>query len=158
MPSYFHWSPLLLGTGSVIQPGAWGRNLNIYATGKSNAWMLAREMAFEAVRALQFPDLPSRLSAAFTFETVEDANRCQGEFAAASTLYEVELVSADSPSHRAGFNLIGFPKEGEPFLPVVTRLAERYWRGEAIEIPEVLTLSPLRVVSIVQSPPRAYQP
>jgi len=123
-----------------------------------NAWLLARELAFETVRAAKYQHLPSRLSCAFAFETLEDANQYKNAFSRWNSTYEVELVDASAPSHRAGFNLIQFPAANVEFLPVVVEWAELYWRGEDIQTPELLTKSALRVKTLVSTGPASYQP
>lgn len=159
--SYYHLAPLLLAPGGIIQPGNWGRIINCYRCepqASQNASLMAREMAFEAVRAAKYSSLPSRLSCAFVFETLEHANQYKQNFSRWNSTYEVELLTPEAPSHRAGFNLIQFPPATVEFLPVVTQWAEAYWRGEEIQIPELLTKSPLRVRALVSTGPGCYQP
>jgi hypothetical protein len=159
MTSYFHSAPLLLEPGSIIQPGNWGRILNCYRQPHANnGWILARELAFESIRAAEFPNSPSRLSCAFVFETLEHANQYKNQFSPWNPLYEVELVNPDAVSHRAAFNLIKFVGDQTEFLPVVVAWARSYWRGEQIEVPELLTTSALRVKHMVSSGPGSYQP
>lgn len=90
MTNYFHSAPLLLEPGSIIKPGNWGRILNCYRQGNNlaNAWMLARELAFEAVRTAEFAALPSRLAAAFVFETLNDVNQYRRQFSRWNSIYE----------------------------------------------------------------------
>jgi hypothetical protein len=123
-----------------------------------NAWLLARELVYETIRAAQFPNLPSRLSCAFAFESIDHANQCMNEFSPWNSLYEIELLEPNAPSHRGGFNLIRFPAPNVEFLPVVAQSAEAYWRGESIEIAELITKSPLKIKTLVSSGPRNYQP
>lgn len=120
--------------------------------------MLARELAFESVRASEFPELPSRLSCAFAFETLDHANQYKGKLSPWNPLYEVELIDATAPQHRAAFNLVQFPGDQTEFLPVVAAWAHKYWRGEEIQVPELLTMSPLRVKQLVSTGPACYQP
>lgn len=125
MTTYFHSAPLLLEPGAIIHPGNWGRILNCYTQQQGNPWILAREFAFESIRVSEHPELPSRLSCAFAFETLEHANQYKSNFSAWSPLYEVELVTPDAPLHRAGFNLVTFPPLNVEFVPVAVGLADR---------------------------------
>lgn len=160
--AYYHSAPLSLAPGSIIQPGNWGRILNCYRCvlhqTEQNAWMLAREMIFETVRASKYPNLPSRLSCGFVFESLDDANKYLGEFTPWNSLYEVELTDPSALVHHAGFNLVKFPQANIEFLPAVVNCAERYWQGRDIEIPEILTKSSLRIKALVSSGPGGYQP
>ena len=150
-----------LGPGSLIEPGNWGRILNSYRAepaAAQNAWMLARELAFETVRAGSHKGLPSRLSCAFVFETMESATQHRNVFAQWSAIYEVELVTPEAPSHRAAYNFVTMPINAVEFLPLVMQRAIPYWLGQGIEVPELLTKSSLRVVQRVMGHPGAYQP
>lgn len=159
MTTYYHSAPLVLQEGSIIEAGNWGRILNCYRTdGNGNAWLLARELAFEAIRSSEFSDSPSRLSSCFVFEKFKDANQYQREFSRWNTIYEVELLNSDAPTHRGGFNLVQFPDGNTEFLPVVVDWARKYWRGEEVQVPEIVTNSPLRIKSIVLGAPSCFQP
>jgi hypothetical protein len=158
MNTYYHSAPLLLEVGAIIHPGNWGRILNCYTQQQGNPWLLAREFIFESIRVAEFPHLPSRLSCAFVFENLDQANQYKANFSRWNPLYEVELVSPDATAHRAGFNLVNFPSANVEFIPVVVNLARNYWRGECIEACELLTMSALRVKTMVSSGPGSYQP
>jgi hypothetical protein len=156
--TYFHSAPLLLEAGAIIHPGNWGRILNCYTQQQGNPWLLAREFMFESIRATEFPNLPSRLSCAFVFDNLDHANQYKANFSPWNPLYEVEIVSPDAPNHRAGFNLVNFPPANVEFVPVVIDFARKYWRGEEVEVGELLTKSAVRVVTMVSSGPGSYQP
>lgn len=149
MPTYYHSAPLLLEVDAIIRPGNWGRILNCYTQNTGNPWMLAREFVFESVRLAEFSNLPSRLSCAFVFDNLEHANIHKHNFSPWNLLYEVELVSPETPKHRAGFNLFNFPETELKFVPFSIDMARKYWRGEEIEVAEVLTVSSLRVKTII---------
>lgn len=159
MTTYYHSAPLHLAPESIIQPGNWGRILNSYRQSHlNNAWLLAREMAFEAIRSSEFSGLPSRLSCAFVFESLEHATQYRNQFSPWNLIYEVEIVSPDAPSHRAAFNLVQFPGDQTEFLPVTVSLARKYWGGSDVEVAEILTMSPLRITNLTSSGPGSYQP
>jgi hypothetical protein len=160
MPTYYHSAPLLLAPGAVIQPGNWGRIINCYKANQApvQAWIMARELAFEVVRTESYPHLPSRLSCCFAFDSLDHANQYASEFSPWNSLYEVELVNPSAPIHRGAFNLINHPPATVEYLPVAIASARAYWAGERIEVPEILTESPLRILSLVSSGPGAFQP
>ena len=70
----------------------------------------------------------------------------------------VELVTPEAPSHRAAYNFVTMPINGVEFLPLVMQRAIPYWLGQGIEVPELLTMSSLRVLQRVMGHPGAYQP
>ncbi len=159
MTNYYHSAPLKLRPGSIIEPGNWGRILNCYRTdGNGNAWLLARELAFESIRSSEFNELPSRLSSCFVFEVLEHANQYQKEFSRWNSIYEVELMDENALTHRGAFNLLKFPDGNTEFLPVVVNWARKYWAGKEIEIPEIVTKSNLIIKQLVSGPPGCYQP
>lgn len=158
MIKYYHLSPLLLEVGSIIKPGNWGRIISSYTMQRGEPWFIAREFIFETIRSTEFPELPSRLSSSFVFENLDDANKHKKEFTQWNSLYEVEIVSPKLRRHRAGFNHISFPNNDVEFVPVTVNSAKYYWKGEDIKTPEIITHSPLRILSLVSSGPGCYQP
>lgn len=58
--TFFHIAPMLLGAGSVILPGNWGRVLKLYTNAND---VFYREHILETIRANEYPDKPSRLNA-----------------------------------------------------------------------------------------------
>lgn len=157
MTVYYHAAPLPLSPGSIVQPGNWGRMLSTYKTNQSNGWLLAREFVFETIRVSEAPNRPSRLSSAFVFYDLDNATR-HLEVAPTNLLYEVELVQPDALQHRCAYNLLDFPLASDEFIPVSVSRARQYWRGEGIITAEILTASPLRICSLVNGGPAAYQP
>ena len=105
MTTYFHSAPLLLEPGAIIHPGNWGRILNCYTQQQGNPWILAREFAFESIRVSEHPELPSRLSCAFAFETLEHANQYKSNFSAWSPLYEIAQASTSLRFRRSMLSL-----------------------------------------------------
>lgn len=158
MKTLFHVAPLLLEAGSIIKPGNWGRILNSYKLQQGNPWILAREFIFESVRTANYPSLPSRLSSSFAFEKLEDANQYKSHFASWSSVYEVEFVDPDAIAHRGSYDLASLPSEQVEFVPVVASNAEKYWTGKEIQTAEIISKSSLRIISLVSSGPRTYQP
>lgn len=89
--SYFHLSGGLLGAGSTIEPGNYGRVVMAAGNQHSDYY---REMALEDARVHRFSDFPSRMSAAFGFAAVEEAREFRGRIPGFRNhvLYRVALV------------------------------------------------------------------
>ena len=146
---YYYACSYPLAPGSVVEPGNWGRILMKYTANDPGQQLLVRELIFENTRLSAFPNKPSRLEAAFVFKT-RDA--VPPDFLGSrrfDLLYEVELVDPSALSHKAGMNLVDWPS-GESVEMLFER-ARRYWAGEEIAIPELVTLSPLRIVALAVS-------
>lgn len=145
--SYFHFAPILLAPGSVIEPGNFGRLIRLHGEAHN---LYRREMAYEAVRCQHFDFRPSRLDCLFCFPTLEEAQLCRANIKgyADSILYEVE--SAETEPHIADMNnaLQNF------MLPTFDlNLIAYYWRGWqrspdplAVVLREVLLRSPVTVL------------
>lgn len=149
--TYFHAAPLGLAPGSIIEPGNWGRIIRARPMNNGSLpTFYIQELVFESVRLREFSRLPSRLDAAFVFESMNDATALLKTAGRMDVLHEVEFVDPDSPRHRAGSNLIGLPTGDEAAIPALERHARQYWRGERIVAPEILTLSALRIVQRIR--------
>ncbi|QGZ56699.1 hypothetical protein [Paraburkholderia acidiphila] len=151
MPSYFHLCSVQLSPGSVIEPGNWGRIIELYPQDNnvSNAWRTAVEQVFEATRLQLTPDAPSRLTSAFAFLSQADAERQRPQMGWLNMLYEVELVDPDAVQHIGVFDLLtaAYVIDGTRFLPKARGLATQYWSGSAADgTKELVTASPLRIV------------
>ena len=97
MPKFFHVAPILLGPGSVILSGNWGRILRAYTQTND---VLFREYVLEEVRKSSYPDKPSRFSAIFLVETMEEALWFKNNLANTSLVYEVEAETEGIVVHR----------------------------------------------------------
>lgn len=153
----YHFAPLRLRPGSIIEPGNWGRLLHFHpvvqtSTGKTGIEMLlARELAFEMVRAQRFVEKPSRMSCCFVLPTIEDAQKYRPH-AAANVLCRVEACEFDAKSHRASLTHCAMP-EGGVALPGMIAAAEAYWQGapgQAEAATEVLLSCAVRVVECLR--------
>jgi hypothetical protein len=147
MTRYFHFAPILLGPGAVIEPGNFGRVVRL--VGQTHP-LYRRETAYEDFRLKQFVTRPSRLDCLFCFPTQQEAELCRAHLQgyASSVLYEVESDEADP--HVADMNnalqhygLAAFDE----------KLIAYYWQGwqrspdpKAVILREVLLRSSVRVV------------
>ena len=146
MASYFHFSPILLAPGSVIEPGNFGRIIRL--RGEADP-LYRREMAYETLRDRLFSTHPSRLDCLFCFPTQQEAELCRAHIKgyAESVLYEVE--NAEVAPHIADMNgavqHFALPKFDD-------KVITDYWRGwqpspdhQAVILREVLLRSPVTV-------------
>jgi hypothetical protein len=145
---FFHVAPIPLTKDSVIEIGNWGRMIRAVRFGNGALPnYLVRELVYEQVRLVAAAAKPSRLAGIFIFETPELASAMALRKGRRDIAYAVQLVSPQAPIHRAGFNLVhDSPPAEEPTLPWWENRARAYWAGEEINVPELLTLSALRIV------------
>ncbi|MBB3315089.1 hypothetical protein FHT77_000931 [Rhizobium sp. BK181] len=149
MPLY-HYAPVRLSAGSIIEPGNWGRVLKRYnMNGFGNPWLIARELIFETARLQLFPDKPSRLSSCFALLTLEEATAYQAanDPNYISVLHEVELVEEEASQHTGALVHLNWPANGMAFVDQTRLNAAKYWEAEGDGERELLTASALRVVA-----------
>jgi len=87
MNTFFHISPTILGVGSVILPGNFGRIVKLYNPSSVNFDILTRETIFEQVRQQEFQDKPSRLDCLFLLESLEQAIEYKNKHAVWNVIY-----------------------------------------------------------------------
>lgn len=140
---YFAYT-LMLGRGSIIRPGNWGRIVRRVGP-NHHEWQ--RETILEEVRRTEFPVLPSRLDCAFVIDERIEAQYYVANFAPLCLLYEVRLIDGGAPTHEADWKGTG------PY-DQTSEWARRYWRGDVMPHPETtlklrerLTLSRLQIES-----------
>lgn len=143
LTEFYHCAPLPLGPGSVICPGNWGR---IKRRFESNPLAIAREAIIEDVRRREFGAKPSRLDSAFACPTLAAAEQYRAKHAPTGLIYRIELLNINAPSHVGDYELY---LQGFVGIDGMEEVARRYWRGEDSGTPELLTLSPLRVIECV---------
>jgi hypothetical protein len=156
----FHSSPTLLGAGSIIMPGNYGRIIR--TVGKAHP-LWEREKVLEEVRKQRYSKKPSRLASTFCCTSLDTARFylrapvLKGEQGMLPVLYEVEKVEPDAPEHRADFNVV---------RPLARRketmgeIATMYWEASlwttiadapGIRCEELVTSSPLRIIRRVEA-------
>ncbi|WP_426615355.1 DUF2441 domain-containing protein [Bradyrhizobium sp. McL0616] len=153
---YYYLASLSLEPGSIIRPGNWGRIIERYETPSAvrqtfgNLNTVARELLFEMVRLETFPDRPSRLRAAFCCPALADMQfyRAKIDPHGFQIIYEVELLEPDQPTHIAPLAMVDFA-EGSLFLSETSARAQRYWTGHPDGPQEIVTLSPLKIRSVM---------
>lgn len=102
MTTFFHVAPNLLGVGSTILPGNWGRILKLYTTNQANE-PLYRETIVEQIRQSEFPHKPSRLDAIFALETLEEAKLYRDLNCKWNIIYEISIETTDQAIHKGSY-------------------------------------------------------
>jgi len=148
---FFHLSPILLESGSIIKPGNFGRVIETYRP--NNLGPLAvRELIFEIARLKTFPEKPSRFNSIFLFPTLQHAQTQLFRFDISCLIYEVELTETDANLFHGNMGLIhaGFPNEHMAAIPYLYNLAAQYWVGLTTVQPEseFLSSSPVRILNL----------
>lgn len=147
--TYFYCFSLTLGVGSIVLPGNWGRMFLHYTPQKSpNPWTITREYIYELVRLQSFPDKPSRLKASFLCFTEQDMHEFRAQNDRPQDVgYEVELLNPDAPSHIGDWNIPTMTPNDN--LVVFHSKAQMYWEGVSPIKPELVTMSPFRIVRVI---------
>jgi hypothetical protein len=146
MASYFHFAPILLAPGSIIEPGNFNRIIRRHGPAHN---LYRREMAYEDVRQQLFSSRPSRLDCLFCFPTMVEAELCRAHINGYvdSILYDVE--SNEASPHLADMNN-GLQNFTQPAFD--NNVIAYYWRGwqrspdpQAVILREVLLRSAVTV-------------
>lgn len=119
----YHVSPTLLGVGSTIQKGNWGRIIKKYTDKNANS-ILFREYILEMVRAEHHPHKPSRLDCIFLLPDIQSAWRYKQLMADWNVIYEVE-IDPTLTTHSGDYQKV-IPMN-EPLLHQTPNFAHNYW-------------------------------
>jgi hypothetical protein len=173
---YFWVCSYPLRENSIIEPRNWGRIITCYNL-KNNTTVALREYIFEKIRMndsaaeqrsifgnyflfaaerrgtnpekrLEFyQHRPSRFKSNFVCETLLDIKNFQTiNQRIADIIYKVEIIE-DYPIFKADW-LLGNVLDTDNLF-IVENKAHFYWRAEDIRLAEILTLSPLRIITNV---------
>lgn len=156
MANFYYCAGALLGPGSIVLPGNWGRMLRV---GGQRHDRYPREHLLEEVRLEEFPHLPSRLESIFLFDNEPNARRWREATGNRylDVLYEVELIQPTARTGRLAIARLDGFNNGWP--PEIARpWARRYWQPPQMgEVVEVLVESPVRIVRTLPGPPPLAQ-
>jgi hypothetical protein len=156
--SYFHFAPTLLGPGSIVMPGNFGRLIQLHGS-QHPLWQ--REQALENIRALHYASKPSRLASCFAYPTEAIARQSNQVLATTEpsklgdVLYEVEPTDSSASQHRSDFNVVQ-PLPGRP--ESMDQIAHLYWTAglwitiqgyPGLKCEEIVTASPLRILKML---------
>jgi hypothetical protein len=146
----YHCNSTTLAAGSIIEPGNWGRILNLYqrlsyqepANGNVH-----NEVMLDLARMLYAPQKPSRLSSNFLCPTLDGLAAYRNGFASFSLIYEVELTQPESPFH-LGDHALAIQAPLGPQLALLQSRNRAYWIEDHSASPnqEIAVSSPLRVL------------
>ncbi|MFQ5658472.1 MAG: hypothetical protein ACE5G5_13095 [Candidatus Methylomirabilales bacterium] len=121
----YYCSQSLYQAEDRIVAGNWGRV--VLGIGPTHGRFFC-EYLFEKVRALEFPNRPSRMEAAFAFESADFAtNWRRGN--APEYVYAVHLADPNSLVHRGDMSWTDLIYRYRTFQGM-EECARRYWRGE----------------------------
>ena len=155
MPVFFHATPVLLSTNSIIEPGNWGRFIRAYVPEGQNLVRMYREMALEGFRRALCPDKPSRLSCLFACRTHDELIAfCRTQKRIYDVHYAVEPIDPATPIHLADYRLISAPahKAGISSYDAIEANAQAYWAIAPTDAVEVLIGGPVRIVGRYDKP------
>jgi hypothetical protein len=142
MPTYFHVTPTLLGPGSILLPGNWGRILQTYIQAND---ILFREDALERIRVASYPAKPSRLNCIFLLESLEEAIWYKNNVVRMNyPIYEVTGAEG-VPRHRGNYTKVA--PVGQPLLANMPAYADAYWSTAPTERIEVVFAGEVTVVA-----------
>lgn len=145
----YHYAPIPLRAGSVIEPGNWGRIVRRDMERNQN-WPVqhAREAMLELYRQAAFPQAPSRLECIFAYRSLDEAKAGRDANSALSHVYSVK-VDASSPYHVADMAIYGMLDLTKSY-DFLQRLIRAYWSPPSIcSTTEVLIGAPVTIVERV---------
>lgn len=150
--TYFHCSGTSLGVGSIIEPGNWGRMLNLYEAdvGSGLPTNVFREALLEQARQIYAPDKVSRLEAIYVVPTLPEAVAFRDRFQRTNIIYEVAPIDPESTPTAGDYQLATAPYPVRYFSSMF-ELARRYWVDAPQDI-ELLFACPMRVVHVANMP------
>jgi hypothetical protein len=125
---YYHCAVALLQSGERIHPGNWGRV--VLGIGPDHP-LFYREYLWERIRREEFQDRPSRMRAAFAFDTHAAAQtyKAQEQGKARDHVYAVQLASPQDRWIRADMSWISVVRQYRTFEGA-EGCARSYWRGD----------------------------
>ena len=135
-----------LENGSVVKKGNWGRICRKQPLKSANLQMLLKELVFENVRVLNFPDRPSRLECLFLFPNLESYNNFSTTIKRPFDIgYVVEIIEPEQKQFETGWNLVSVDYTN---IQNIEQRACIYWNPTDVgdEFKEVLTESDVKII------------
>ncbi|WP_093386820.1 hypothetical protein [Variovorax sp. OV329] len=143
-------------SGFVLAAGHWGDGFTRYTIARCQTdfwapWRVASEAIIERVRAIEFPQRPSRLRCSFSWPDEASARVALAQ----SPGWCIEILEPIDPLANqfvADFALLSSGSRFQlhaPFLLDNERIARQYWTGGQAVAPELLIESDLRVVGVL---------
>ncbi len=139
-PKLFHLAPMLLEIGTILLPGNWGRCIKHPMRNQDQSYV--REIAMEERRKLHFVKKPSRLYCIFALPSLNSVRAYQKiGLNVLSAVYEIEPLVHNGPMHLGNWRLGNF-YQGQHHL------ADHYWRGLRVDLPNSNDISDEVLVSL----------
>ena len=149
--TYFHYAPVTLAPGSIIQPGNWGRILALYET--NNTTQVQLNVIREALIELARPATkPSRLECVFAVPTLGEAIKFRNQHQRLSVIHEVIPVDDATTTHVGDYEIAITPFVGR-YMQLMIDFARSYWTVTQPQNPEILFSCPIQVVAVPSVPP-----
>lgn len=146
----YHVAFLPLMPGAVIEPGNFGRCIQLHQIG---SFMAHREAIYELVRAAEFPGKPSRLEGVFLLPTPEEAIQYRNEFAGLNLVYEIEVLEPGMSQHVAFIDLVCVQQQSQITVSQMYSYARAYWQSsDPMESPAKGRTVTINVPTITASP------
>ena len=142
-----------MSPGSIIEPGNWGRVLNLYETNNGQINLtVVNEALLEWARRLLAPTKPSRLASVFTLPTLQEAIVFRDRHQRHSIIHEVEPLTDNPDRHDGDYELAMTPYRAR-YLPQMFDFPSLYWTQPPQTNHEILFGCAVRVVSRPSVPP-----
>ena len=137
----YHCAQIILGPGSIILPGNWGR---IKQQFEENGATIAREVIIENIRIKEFLSKPSRFDGVFACPTIDSAKLYRDKHAPTNLIYEIEILDPTAARHDGDYETC---IKGFVGINSMQQNARTYWNGtNNNNAPEILTLSPIKII------------
>jgi hypothetical protein len=151
--TYFHCCPVTLTPGSVIQPGNWGRILELYepVNGQINL-NAVNEGLLEWARQALAPTKPSRLKCLFALPSLQEAIDFRNKHQRSSVIHEVRPTEKNPKRHDGDYEIAITPYRGRYFQPMLD-FPRTYWTQPPAANHEILFECSIEVISLPTVPP-----
>ena len=148
---FFHCCQIPLAPGAVIEPGTWGRIINLNHFGDTGSMFTAyRETVLESYRREHCPQKPSRLDGLFGCPDEASMRIYHSAHAPRNLIYEVETVEDEPAVHQGDYMMALFPQPTPPAMQYFREFPLRaadYWSDNGPKpFPEVIAGCAVRVL------------
>jgi Protein of unknown function (DUF2441) len=146
-------APVELSVGSIIQPGNWGRIINLYEAqpGAGLPTNVFREALMEFARQIHNPTKPSRLACVFACPTLQGAIEFRNKHQKTNLIYEVKPLDPNMPSHLGDYGL-AIAQYPPRYFQAMFDQARDYWIVPPAANQEVLLGCGVEIVSLADRP------
>lgn len=144
----YYWassSSSLLGEGSIVKTGNWGRIIKQYRPNVfGSPWLALKEYVFEDIRKQFYPNQPSRLDCLFLCKDLDSVKKfVSSNNRITDLIYEVEIIDNSKSFLEADWNGVSHQNES---IYELEEKAHEYWKAENVQSTEILTRSDIKIV------------